>query len=313
MRTRLASVSAIAAAVLSSSLLTSAAAPSSVASTGAASGACGSDPSAARVMKGATAQEPALYSTQDAKMYGVVKDAPRLPNGSVRIPTVFHVVSDHALASSERTRMQGMISAQMQVLNDSYAGRTAPDAADSPFRFNLTGTTYTVNKSWYTVVPGKNERDMKKALHTGDSETLNVYVANIGGGLLGWAYFPKGYNNGRDYIDGVVMLDESMPGGTAGKYSLGDTLTHEVGHWLMLDHTFTGGCSARGDNVADTPREATAQFDCPTRADTCTAPGLDPIHNFMDYTQDSCMDMFTPGQVERMNDGWVDFRAGGNG
>ena len=264
-------------------------------------------------MKGATAQEPALYSAQDAKMYGVVKDAPRLPNGSVRIPTVFHVVSDHALASSERTRMQGMISAQMQVLNDSYAGRTAPDAADSPFRFNLTGTTYTVNKSWYTVVPGKNERDMKKALHTGDSETLNVYVANIGGGLLGWAYFPKGYNNGRDYIDGVVMLDESMPGGTAGKYSLGDTLTHEVGHWLMLDHTFNGGCSARGDDVADTPREATAQFDCPTGADTCTAPGLDPIHNFMDYTQDSCMDMFTPGQVERMNDGWVDFRAGGNG
>ena len=138
MRTRLASVSAIAAAVLSSSLLTSAAAPSSVASTGAASGACGSAPSAARVMKGATAQEPALYSAQDAKMYGVVKDAPRLPNGSVHIPTVFHVVSDHALAASERTRMQDMISAQMQVLNDSYAGRTAPDAADSPFRFDLT-------------------------------------------------------------------------------------------------------------------------------------------------------------------------------
>ena len=65
-----------------------------------------------------------------------------------------------------------------------------------------------------------------------------MYAANIGGGLLGWSYFPKGYNNGRDYIDGVVMLDESMPGGTAGKYAEGDTLTHEVGHWLMLEHTF---------------------------------------------------------------------------
>ena len=53
---------------------------------------------------------------------------------------------------------------------------------------------------------------MKKALYEGDATTLNVYIANIGGGLLGWAYFPKGYNNGRDFIDGVVMLDESMPG-----------------------------------------------------------------------------------------------------
>ena len=166
-----------------------------------------------------------------------------------------------------------------------------------------------MNPAWNTVRPGKVERDMKQALHQGDSRTLNVYVADIGDGLLGWAYFPKGYNNGRDFIDGVVMLDESMPGGTAGKYSLGDTLTHEVGHWLMLEHTFAHGCSASGDYVADTPREAQPQFNCPTGADTCTAPGLDPIHNFMDYTQDSCMNMFTRGQAERMSDAWLAFRA----
>ena len=78
----------------------------------------------------------------------------------------------------------------------------------------------------------------------------------------------------------------------------------------MLEHTFAHGCSASGDCVADTPKEAQPQFDCPVGADTCPAPGLDPIHNFMDYTQDSCMNEFTPGQVERMNDAWIDFRAG---
>ncbi|MCU1538862.1 MAG: hypothetical protein JWP82_3213 [Humibacillus sp.] len=259
--------------------------------------ACASAPDTARVKAGSTAKEPALYSANEANAYGVIKDAPRMPNGSVHIPTVFHVISDHSLSATEKARWQRLIGAQMTVLNDSYAGRTAAAAADSPFRFSLTSIDYTVNAQWYAVTPGKTERDMKKALHRGDSETLNVYSANIGDGLLGWAYFPKGYNNGRDYIDGVVMLDESMPGGTAGKYALGDTLTHEVGHWLMLEHTFAGACSARGDYVADTPREAVPQFNCPTGADTCSAPGLDPIHNFMDYTQDSCMNMFTPGQV----------------
>ena len=240
-----------------------------------------------------------------------------MPNGSVHIRTVFHVISDHTLTAKERTRMQTMVNAQMTVLNDSYSGQTSDAASDSPFRFDLAKTDFVVNADWYTVTPGKGERDMKAALYEGDATTLNVYTANIGGGLLGWAYFPKGYNNGRDFIDGVVILDESMPGGVnpddprkPWKYGEGDTLTHEVGHWLMLEHTFAHGCGASGDYVTDTPKEAGPQFDCPVGADTCRAPGLDPIRNFMDYTQDSCMNEFTPGQVERMNDAWIDFRAG---
>ena len=231
-----------------------------------------------------------------------------MPNGSVTIPTVFHVISDHALTVAETGRWTRMINDQMTVLNDSFSGKTAGVAADSPFRFDLTKITWTVNSAWYAVTPGKVERDMKTALYEGDSRMLNVYSANIGAGLLGWAYFPKGYNNGRDYIDGVVMLDESMPGGTAGRYALGDTLTHEVGHWMMLEHTFAHGCAASGDWVEDTPKEAQPQFGCPEGADSCLAPGLDPIHNFMDYSQDSCMNHFTPGQVERMNDAWIAFR-----
>ncbi|MFC7487986.1 zinc metalloprotease [Knoellia sp. CPCC 206453] len=267
--------------------------------------------SAARVRDDAPAgvKEPELYSKNEANAYGVIKDSPTMAAGSVTVPTIFHVVSKAKLDAAGEARMTKMITDQVKVLNDAYSGATAPDAANTPFRFDLTRTTWTVNAAWNVVTPGKVERDMKKALYEGDSRTLNVYVADIGDGLLGWAYFPKGYNTGRDFIDGVVMLDESMPGGTAGKYSLGDTLTHEVGHWMMLDHTFNKGCSAAGDGVADTPREAQPQFNCPIGADTCTAPGLDPIHNFMDYSQDSCMNMFTPGQSARMSDAWLAFRA----
>ncbi len=267
----------------------------------------------------AGAQEPKLYPDNQAKAYGALPDAPYLGNGTVQVGTVFHMVSDHELTASEKQRWTTMIDAQMAVLNDSYSGATAAGAADTPFRFALDHITWTVNPQWYTVVPGTTERDMKKALHEGDSRTLNVYAANIGAGLLGWAYFPKDYNNGRDYVDGVVMLDESMPGGVnpdtglPWKYGEGDTLTHEVGHWLMLEHTFAHGCSASGDWVEDTPKEAYPQFNCPVGADSCKAPGLDPVHNFMDYTQDSCMDMFTTGQAQRMSDAWVAFRASGRG
>jgi hypothetical protein len=273
---------------------------------------CEDGSSAARV-RNKKGQEPA--QDPNAKAYGRIKAQPRMANGSVDIPVVFHMIQP-ATAPSSRTDAQWttMVNDQIKVLNDSFSGAAEPaghegEAADTPFRFSLQSIEFVKNDAWYSVVPGKTERDMKKALYTGNSETLNVYAANIGDNLLGWAYFPQGYNNGRGFIDGVVMLDESMPGGNIGKYSLGDTLTHEVGHWLALHHTFQAGCSASNDFLTDTPKEAHPQFDCPEGADTCSAPGLDPIHNFMDYTQDSCMYLFTEGQAQRMNDAWINFRA----
>jgi hypothetical protein len=193
------------------------------------------------------------------------------------------------------------INSQMTVLNNAYAG--------SGISYSLAGTDYTNNASWYTVGYGSTaEKQMKYALHRGTRQALNIYLANIGGGLLGWSTFP----NGADALmDGVVILNSSLPGGSAAPYNLGDTATHEVGHWNGLFHTFQGGCSKTGDQVSDTPAEKSPAYGCPTNLDTCRRdPGLDPVHNFMDYSDDACMFEFTNGQRTRMQNQWVLYRAG---
>ncbi|KQV62909.1 hypothetical protein ASC64_17650 [Nocardioides sp. Root122] len=260
----------------------------------------------ARVREGSKKLEPNLFQgTGD--QYASLADASTLAAASVSIPTYFHVITPTSATQADRDRLASLVQAQVGVLNEAYAGRSGAQASSAtPFSFSLQNIDYFANDTWSTVTPGNVEKQMKAATRVGGKNVLNVWTANIGDGLLGWATFPTKKLSSND---GVVILDESMPGGTAGKYAFGDTLTHEVGHWLALYHTFQGGCRGQGDQVADTPAEATAQFDCPTGADTCTAPGLDPIHNYMDYTQDSCMYQFTAGQVARMSDAWQQYRA----
>ncbi|MFZ5551139.1 MAG: zinc metalloprotease [Pseudomonadota bacterium] len=221
--------------------------------------------------------------------------------GSVNIPVWFHVINKGTgLANGDIPQSQ--IDDQMAVLNAAYAS--------TPFTFTLAGVDRTTNATWYTMAPGSTaEKNAKAALRKGGAETLNLYSAKPGGGLLGWATFPSSYQ-AQPKQDGVVILYSSVPGGNAAPYNEGDTGTHEVGHWLGLYHTFQGGCKNPGDSVSDTAMEKSAAYGCPVGRDSCaTKPGLDPITNFMDYTDDSCMNTFSAGQTTRMDQMHAQYRT----
>jgi len=224
--------------------------------------------------------------------------------GGATIDVHFHVITN--------TRGQGEVSDaqiadQIDVLNAAYA--------PGNYKFVLASKDVTANDDWYTMAPGtRAEKDCKETLRMGDQGDLNLYTANIGGGLLGWATFPKDYCS-EPLMDGVVILYSSLPGGSANHYDEGDTGTHEVGHWMGLYHTFQGGCFeiGGGDGVEDTPAEAQANYECPDDStDSCPLlSGNDPVHNFMDYVYDACMYEFTDGQFARINEEFTAYRAQG--
>jgi hypothetical protein len=223
-----------------------------------------------------------------------------LASGGTIINVYTHVIRTGSGTGGPTTQQ---MNDQISVLNAAYPGYT----------FNTVSTDYTNNSTWYTATNGTQaEKDMKSALHQGSGDDLNIYYNNMGGGLLGWATFPSDYAS-KPTMDGVVILYSSLPGGSAAPYNLGDTGTHEVGHWMGLYHTFQGGCTTNNDYVADTNAERSPAFGCPTGRDSCSSkrfPGFDPITNFMDYTDDACMNNFTAGQVTRMNSAWNTYRAG---
>lgn len=227
--------------------------------------------------------------------------------GSIIIPVVVNVLQ----TISESKLSDAQIQTQIDVLNKDFNGLNSEYASGIPTEFNgvkaNVGITFelagivrktTTKTSWGT-------RDtMKKSTKgginpTSPTTTLNLWACTIGGGILGYAQFP----GGSSATDGVVIDTQyfGLSSSASYPYNLGRTATHEVGHWMNLRHIW-GDASCGDDLVSDTPVHKTSNFGVPTYpyASTCLPKHNEMTMNYMDYTDDRGMFMFTTGQKSRM-------------
>lgn len=211
---------------------------------------------------------------------------------AVNIPVRFVHITDGAAGQvTHKQRSQ-----QVDVLKNAFAGHRITFSHDENEVVTHSDSTW-----FHMAHHSAAERAAKAALGIDQESKLNFYTTN-GGGLLGWATFPWQLA-GDPVMDGVVVVYSSLPGGNNVPYNLGQTGTHEVGHWLGLFHTFQGGCSAVGDHVGDTVAHRGPNYGKPVAGlshNACNQNELAPIKNFMNYVDDDWMDHFTPQQGARM-------------
>ena len=220
--------------------------------------------------------------------------------GVVTIPVYVHVVYSNSNQNISSTQ----INSQISVLNDDFrrsnndANQTpslfSGVAADTEIQFSLAGTFRHSNSrtSW-----GTNDQVKSTYPPITPSTHLNIWVCNIGGGILGYAQFPGGNSS----TDGVVVGPQyfGTTGYVASPFDKGRTTTHEVGHYLNLRHIWGDGRCNRDDFVSDTPTSDAPNYGCPSFP-TTNCRSTDMTMNYMDYTNDACMNMFSVGQKTRM-------------
>jgi hypothetical protein len=236
-----------------------------------------------------------------------------LANGNLEIPVVVNVL----YRTTAQNISQSQIQSQIDVLNEDYAATNADYNLTSTYnsvKSGNTGITFvldrivrrsTTKNSWTT-----NDA-MKKSAQgiapTSPTTKLNLWVCNLSGGVLGYAQFPGGNSN----TDGVVIDDNAMgrTGTAAAPFNKGRTATHEIGHWFNLRHIW-GDTKCGNDFVNDTPLHPAANFGCPpaNSRSTCSGTPIMMTMNYMDYTDDACMYMFSAGQKGRMQ---ATFAVGG--
>lgn len=267
--------------------------------------------SADDVLKQQIAADPSLRIRMDEieEFTRRIKDNPQaegvLPDGTIEIPVVFNVLYKKASQNLSQAQLQS----QLDVLNEDFAALNADynntqtyqsvKSGDIKIRFVLDQVKRrsTTKTSWST-----NDA-MKKSAQgiapTSPTTKLNIWVCNMGGGILGYAQFP----GGNAATDGVVLDDNATgrTGTAAAPFNKGRTGTHEVGHWMNLRHIW-GDATCGNDQIGDTPAHNTANYGCPAAGhkSTCTGTPVEMTMNYMDYTDDACMYMFSIGQKTRM-------------
>lgn len=236
--------------------------------------------------------------------------------GVLTIPVIVHVIYNTSQENISDAQVQSQIDVlneDFRMLNSDVSGVPAEfTAADVMIQFSL---SYVTRKNSSRTSWGTND-DMKKSSQGGvdpvdPANNLNMWVCNIGGGILGYAQFPGGPAS----TDGVVMSpqyfgsSDKEPAGEnfylSAPFDKGRTATHEVGHYLNLRHIWGDGNCNADDFVADTPTAGAANYGCPSYpSKSCNNNGgftSDMFMNYMDYVDDACMFMFTAGQKARID------------
>ena len=226
-------------------------------------------------------------------------------------------------ANARFRRRQGLITVNVQFIHitDGNTGNiTATQRADQidvlnaafkphqiQFKYDEQAVKSVDNAAWFRMGHRTAaERQAKSALQVAPETNLNFYTAGfpVSSTLLGWATLPDELAGDR-VRDGVVMKHSTLPGGSAAPYNLGQTGTHEVGHWFGLFHTFQGGCDGIGDHVGDTVAHSGPNYGQPPlgeRHNACDPNEDAPVQNFMNYTDDDWMTHFTDKQGGRMRE-----------
>ena len=234
--------------------------------------------------------------------------------GTINVPVIVHVLYNTAAENIS----DAQIASQLDVLNEDYNLKNKDNTQVPSLFSNLkadVGVQFTLAKTIRKKVSRKSwapNDGMKFSKNGGDdavdpARNLNIWVCNLGQNLLGYAQFP----GGNPATDGVVILYAAFgrTGTLITPYDRGRTASHEVGHWMNLRHIW-GDATCGDDLVDDTPQHTTANFGCPAypHYNSCTDHAVEMTMNYMDYTDDPCMYMFSNGQKSRM---LAVFAAGG--
>ncbi len=244
------------------------------------------------------------------------------------IPVIFHIIHSNEAAGSGRNISAAYVNAQLDQLNNDFRRKVGTSGyntnavgADTEIEFCLAtldenGNTLTepgINRVSITGAPFSDtyvENTIKPATQWDPEQYMNVWSCDMSGGILGYAQFPSqsglsglNTNGGAANTDGVVVRYTTIgsttnPFPNAAPYNEGRTLTHEVGHWLGLRHIWgDGGCGV-DDYCNDTPESDNSNFGCPTGHSSCGS--TDMVQNYMDYTDDDCMNIYTQDQKSRI-------------